>query len=81
MLWTASCHLEPLNVLSSHFLLAPSPHSLLLTNIQKSGPQLTSNLLLPSGDWGLQTLGGGSLSPFLALLPSGTQASCPLPSP
>lgn len=60
-------------------LLTPSPHSLLPIKIQRSGPQLTSNLLLPIGDWGLQTLAWGPLSPSLALAPLRDPGVLPTP--
>lgn len=50
---------------TTHLVLAPSPYPLLPTIIQRASPQLTLNLLLPSGDWGLQTLASGSLSLLL----------------
>ena len=50
---------------TTHLVLAPSPYPLLPTIIQRASPQLTLNLLLPFGDWGLQTLASGSLSLLL----------------
>lgn len=51
---------------TTHLVLAPSPYPLLPTIIQRASPQLTLNLLLPFGDWGLQTLASGSLSLLLS---------------